>query len=322
MKTALAIPLVILIFILGNLFLDYNVVVDTVDKTFDNVSELHVTGSFASINIVGDSRNNIELKGELSASRDRDDISIEYELRGDALYVWIERPRSLSKVSGNLTFLVPEKTVLVVDNSSGSVSVSNLETGQAKIKSSSGSIKVDGIVGDLNISASSGSLKLNDIVGQISGLTSSGSINVNQIVGDLNLKSSSGGQSINNLKGSVNCKASSGSLKLNGVKGDIKAVTSSGSIRLEDVKGSLNLISSSGSQNGNNILLSANSSFTSSSGSISMNLKNDMEDLTFDLSASSGSLRAKGSSGSKNLKGGSGPIYVKGSSVSGSQKYN
>lgn len=313
-------------------------VIDKVDESFNNISNVEVEGSFCSVNIVGGAGNGVSLTGEITGSK-KYDVKIRHNVSGGTLRVWIDRPNSLRNVRGKLELNVPTNTNVDVDNSSGSVYVSNLGQVIAKLKTSSGSIKAQKIDSDLNASASSGSISLADITGDVRSTTSSGgqkhagiggslkakassgSIKVESVGGEAEVTTSSGSQSINSIGNNLYAQASSGSVKISDVRGDVKASTSSGGLSLSSVTGAVNLVSTSGSQRGSNIKLTGNSTFKSSSGSVSMELTNDTEELSFALRASSGSLNAKGSSGRKNLVIERGPIKVTGTSSSGSQSY-
>lgn len=317
-----------------------NIVIDQTEDRFENVASLVIKGSFCKVNIDTHSIGSVDFKGELKANKKRDDIKIKYQQKGSVLEVWIERPNSLQgSFDGVLDFKVPVNTNVDVDNSSGSIYVGNIGQSIIKLTASSGSIEAERINSDLSTKTSSGSIKVNNISGNVTSTSSSGSqsitkagadvnaqsssgrISIEEAQGDVKSKSTSGSQQLGNINGKVSSTASSGSLKFRDVYGDVTAVTSSGSIKMNNIKGALQITSSSGSQHGEGILLTANSSFNSSSGSIKMELQNTPEDLSFDLSASSGALRAKGANGKKNIRIDKGGILIKGVSASGSQDY-
>ncbi len=313
-------------------------VIDQVNETYNNVTAIEVEGSFCSVNIVGGSGNDVQLTGEVTGSK-KYDIKIRHNMSGGTLRVWIDRPNSLRNVKGKLDFKVPSNTNIDVDNSSGSVHVSNIGQVVVKLEASSGSIKAQDIDTNLSATASSGSISLSNISGDVRSTTSSGSqkhatiggslkakassggIRIEGVGGEAEVRTSSGSQNISSIGNNVYAEASSGGIKINDVRGDVRAGTSSGSMSLNNVTGAVNLSSTSGSQRGSNVKLTGNSTFKSSSGSVNMELSNDTEELSFALKASSGSLNAKGNSGRKNLIIERGPIKITGNSSSGSQSY-
>jgi len=322
------------------IYAEPTVVVDHVDKSFNKITSIEVEGSFCSVTVTPQEGNNVSLTGEIKAGSQRDDVKIKYSESNNVLKVWIEHPRLMSgNLNGKLEFRVPANTNVNVDNSSGSINVSNIGKGIVTLKASSGSItatkinsnlscqtssgsqSISEISGNLKTSSSSGSQHLKDIGGTLETSASSGSIKIEGVSKNLTAETSSGGLSVANSKGNVKVKATSGSIHISGVTGNVSVQTSSGSINLNQVVGSLNTQSSSGSQSGNGIKLTGNSSFSSSSGSIDMGLNNDASELSFDLNASSGGLYAKGIKGSKNLVISKGALKITGQSSSGSQSY-
>lgn len=313
-------------------------VLDQVNEKYNNISAIEVEGSFCSVSITGGSGSDVDFTGEVIGNK-KYDIKIRHNVSNGTLRVWIDRPNSLSNVKGKLVFVVPQNTNIDVDNSSGSISVENIGQAVVKLEASSGSIRGRNIASNVSAEASSGSISLGEIKGDVNSVTSSGSQKHNNISGSLKAKASSGSlkvegiggeaalstssgsQSITSIGSNLYTKASSGSIKIDGVTGNVKANTTSGGMNLNKVTGSVNLQSSSGGQRGTEIKLTGNSSFKSSSGSVSMQLLNDANELSFDLNASSGSLNAKGSSGRKHLVLDGGPIKIIGNSSSGSQSY-
>ncbi len=317
-----------------------DIVIDQVEKSFDNISKIEVKGSFCGVDITSHSSTSVEFKGELKSNKARDDIKIKYDVNGTTLLVWIERPNNTwGSIGGNLNFIAPENTNITVNNSSGSVYVANIGQSIVDLSASSGSIHAENIDSDISVKTSSGSIKASAIGGNISARSSSGSQSLNKINGNVNTElssgslkiidangnvdgvTSSGSQYIEGIEGNVHARATSGSVKIENVNGDVNGKTSSGGIKLSNIKGALNLTSSSGGQYGTQITLTGNSSFNSSSGGIKMELTNNENELSFDLSASSGGLKAKSKNGSKRIVTGNGSIQITGRSSSGSQHY-
>ena len=211
-----------------------------------------------------------------------------------------------------------------VKASSGSVSAENINGSDVDFKTSSGSLKAENINGKrVDFKTSSGGLRVENVNGQtVTALSSSGGQRWTNVGGEFTTRASSGGIRIQGIKGNANVRTSSGTIRIANITGDLKAKANSGGIRLNNVKGALSLEATSGSIAGEDILLTGNSNFQSSSGGIKMGLKNDLKKLDFDLKAGSGSLRIGSERSGKRfvLKNGN-SIVVKGISRSGSQKY-
>jgi len=313
--------------------------IDKVDEKFNNITSVNVEGSFCKVKITGEKRVNVAMTGEIVSSKNYD-IKIRYEQDGQTLKVWLDRPRSIrGNIKGAINIKVPANTNIEVINSSGGVVVEN--SGQCKINltSASGNISVRNIDSNITMTSSSGSMNIEDITGDVHATAASGTISASGIKGDFYCTTASGSQRIEGVKGNlkltsasgsillkmisgnVNARTSSGGIKAEHVTGELTSLSSSGSIRLESVAGRLNLTTTSGSQRGTGIKLTGASSFKSSSGSVSMQLINNADELSFELHASSGRLFAKGSSGDKKLTITRGPINIYGKTSSGSQSY-
>jgi DUF4097 and DUF4098 domain-containing protein YvlB len=286
-------------------------IIDEKELTENGIQNLEVQGSFCQVNIQASNSNTLKFKGKITGNLSSGAYTIITSRVGNTLRVSIENNKTLKRVwnnelNGDLTFTVPANINCNVDNSSGSVWATGLNGGELEFSASSGSIKVESV-------QSPNIIKFN---------TSSGSQKIRGISGNIVTNSSSGSQNISEIKGSVSAEASSGSIKLANINGDITASTSSGAIQIEGMNGKLNLSATSGSIVGNNVKLMQNANFNTSSGSISMRFLNSLDELGFDLSASSGGLSVGDSYGNKRLVLGRGQIKIIGRSSSGSQKYN
>jgi len=287
-------------------------VIDQVDTSYEGVTKLVVRGSFCDVNVVGGIGSNVALNGKITGSGGNSkDMKIMHRQSGSTLEVWIDRPDrnnwnwGWNNLNGKLDLKVPSKIELVVDNSSGDVSVQNIMYATCEVGASSGDVKAENITADLKISASSGD------------------ISATQIKGNVKAKTSSGSQKLSTINGTVRADATSGDIRINAAEGDVEAETTSGALDIENVKGVLSLRSTSGDIEGKSVTLTGSSNFKSSSGAIDMRLKNDMKTLSFDLQASSGSLRAGEIKSERKLlmKNGSNAIEIRGVSSSGSQSY-
>lgn len=282
-------------------------IVSEVHINESDVKILEVHGRFCRVAIKTHTNNTVKFDGEILSSAKTGAYEIKYERQGSKLKVWVEhkiKGRPWRNTRGILSFQVPASTEVIVDNSSGSVDVEGIRSQKIELK------------------ASSGSIAGRDLKGSSLIRTSSGSIRVQTHEGDIEGRSSSGSQHWDKVNGNLNALASSGTIRINEIEGDVVAKTSSGAIRIDGSKGRLDLQASSGTLFGERILLTDNSSFETTSGGIRMNMLNELDDFSFDLSASSGSLNVGKSRASKSYYTKNGSIEIKGSSSSGSQHYS
>lgn len=281
-----------------------------VDETFSDIDEVEVEGRSANVKIVGKNTDKVRLTGEIQADDDDDDYKIRYEKDGDVLKVWIEKPNKSwswswgsNKGESFIRLEVPVKTEVNVENSSGNVQVENIDE-------------------SVTVEASSGNVDIKDVKGRLRAEASSGNVYISDVKGNVTSETSSGRQTISDIDGDLESKASSGSIRVSEVKGRMELETSSGEIKLDDVKGKLKAKSTSGGISGSEVALTGDSEFKSTSGSIRIDLSNDIEEVDFDLHGSSGSLKAGSSQGKGDLViNNRGKIKVYGKSSSGSQRY-
>jgi hypothetical protein len=151
--------------------------------------------------------------------------------------------------------------------------------------------------------------------------TSSGAIAVRGVQGRQSLRSASGDISLEEVGGEITARSASGRVRARNVVGTIAIATASGAATLDDCRGILSVETASGSISGERIQLTADATFRSASGSITVDLDNAMDDLRYDLSTASGRLSFGNVSGGNQISGGSGRFLVTGRTASGSQEF-
>ncbi len=212
-------------------------------------------------------------------------------------------------------------------SSYGDISVNDCK-GIMKLKASSGKIIASGIVGKTcNIQSSYGDIIAENIQAEdVMMVSKSGDITLTNVVGSLSLESSYGNQMLTGINGNIRTSSGSGNIKLEKVTGDIDITTTSGDVRANYTKGNFSAHVKSGSITGKQIELKDNLNLSASYGDIRMQIMNDVNDLSFDLQASYGSLKVdkngkkfEGENGKLFLQ--QGKILVKGFSASGDQIY-
>lgn len=117
----------------------------------------------------------------------------------------------------------------------------------SKLKTSGGSITLNGLEGAHDFTTSGGSLLVENVNGTVEGKTSGGGIAVKGSGGTINLRTSGGSISAENCTGNIGLATSGGSLKLESLEGKIEASTSGGSVSGNAIKGELITKTSGGS---------------------------------------------------------------------------
>jgi len=256
---------------------------------------------------------NVKIKGSSSDVLEADirapksqGIVVRHEKLGSTLRVWVQWPNGnirLGFTPLEMEFRVPRTINVDVETSSGNADVSDIRADTVRIKTSSGNITVKQVSARFLLQSSSGVQWLMDASG------------------DKQLKSSSGDITVLRSDGNIASRSSSGNHKYEKVNGNLEAESSSGNIDFSDLEGSLRLLTSAGGQTGRNIDVAGDSSFRSSSGSVDVDFSVALEELSFDLEATSGKLTVGNTSSEDQLLIEGGDIKITGRSSSGNQSY-
>lgn len=272
----------------------------------ENVDEVRIEGSFVDVYV--NKGDKVYFKGIISGSGDEGDYRFETDIVGKTLVIRVDRQRDKSWKNyrineSRIDLTIIDGVKLDIDNSSGDVNVANLRASSSKIEASSGDITLRSIVANLEVE------------------TSSGDIDIDGLTGDSEIESTSGDQDIFNTKGNIETRASSGDITISGFNGKIKVQATSGDVEIRKGVGAIRARTSSGNIDGYAIELNDNCYFDATSGDIEIDFVNDLDDLSFDLTATSGDLEVGNRSGEKRLVIERGGIKITGTTSSGNQEY-
>lgn len=272
----------------------------------ENVDEVKIEGSFVDVFVNKGDR--VYFKGEITGSGDEGDYRFETDIVGKTLVIRVDRQRDKSWRNYRITesridLTIVDGVKLDIDNSSGDVNVANLRASTSKIEASSGDITLRSIIANLEVE------------------TSSGDIDIDGLTGDSEIESTSGDQDIFNTKGDIDTRASSGDITISGFNGKIEVQATSGDVEIRKGVGSIRARTSSGNIDGYGIELNDNCYFDATSGDIEIDFTNDLDELSFDLTATSGDLEVGSRSGEKRMVIDRGGIKISGTTSSGSQEY-
>ena len=240
--------------------------------------------SVFAVQVTGGSGRRLEAKIYGPSKRD---VEVHHEKRGGELLVWVEwktKRISWHGVSPRMVFQVPYEIDL-------------------DIETSTGSLTVEGCEGEKGIYTSTGSITVTDSNGDIRAVSSTGSHEYEDVTGDMRIESSTGSQ------------------RYRDTQGFIQAESTTGGITISRHRGALDLRSSTGSQEGEDILLTGDSSFHTSTGSIDFDFRNALESFSFDLRSSTGRIRVGDTDARGQLRFGNGSIEITATSSTGSQSY-
>jgi len=134
-----------------------------------------------------------------------------------------------------ITVHVPNDAMVDARTAGGSIDASRLAN--ARLRTSGGSVHVEGIAGDLDGHTSGGSIRVRQVGGRAAVETSGGSIDAADVTGSLRAHTSGGGIHLSNVAGDVDAGTSGGSVDVRGVGGRVEAHTSGGSVTVAFAKG-------------------------------------------------------------------------------------
>lgn len=272
----------------------------------ENVDEVRVEGSFIDVYVTKGDK--VSFKGEIWGSGDEDDYRFDTDIVGSSLVIKVIRNTNSSWKSykineSRIDITIVDGVSLDIDNSSGDINVANVRASESRFEASSGDITLKSIVANLKVE------------------TSSGDIAIDGLMGDSDIESTSGDQKLYNLKGDIETRASSGDITISDFDGSLQLQATSGDIDIRGGIGRIKAKTSSGEIEGNDITLTGNAYFNATSGNIEMDFTNDIDDLSFDLTATSGDLEVGSKSGEKRLVIDRGGLKITGVTSSGDQEY-
>jgi len=128
--------------------------------------------------------------------RDADLVSFQVESDRTALRVETRFPHQTTDLSIEIELTLPRKPFgrIAVSSVSGSIDLRNLEARTAKLSSTSGKVRVNGLKGNLDLSSVSGSVDLAGLAGTKAEITiTSGSLKGSAELKELQIRSVSGG---------------------------------------------------------------------------------------------------------------------------------
>lgn len=204
----------------------------------DRLSAVEFDVGAGSLDIIGTDGNEISLQATIVSEdyRSLEDLQeafadhMDFRLQRESEYamVYAKSKQSMNwgkskNIAINLTVEVPRGFDVVVDDSSGSISIERID-GTVKIDDGSGSIKVTDIGGDLRID------------------DGSGSISVNTVKGDVDIDDGSGSVDLKNITGSVKVEDGSGEINAKVIGGDFTVDDGSGDVVVKDLAGEFRLI--------------------------------------------------------------------------------
>jgi DUF4097 and DUF4098 domain-containing protein YvlB len=213
----------------------------TQDLALDQLQSLSITSSSGRIYVQDGSTARVQLKvtawGRSAEEAEANARQTQLKVDGAGqVTVRAVRPASVSyKFAESFIITLPKDAAvaLKVDSSSGDVQIAD-RTGDVTATNSSGSLRADRIMGNVDLRTASGNVGATNIEGDLKATSSSGSVTADLVSGSVQANSTSGNVSVVGAKGPVTAQASSGSVNVTAstVGGNYNLGASSGSVRL------------------------------------------------------------------------------------------
>jgi len=293
------------------------------DANYDGIKRIEVEGRFSDVNIIGTDKDDVQFKGIIKGKlRGNKEFEIMHRQEGSVLKVWIEAPRSIiGRFEARMSFTAPHSIDIEITNSSGDIYIEDVVSEKMRLKTSSGDVQLKNIETNLTSVSTSGDLQIDYLKGSISVASTSGDQDFNHVRADISSRATSGDMSFFDVVGDISTKTTSGDLQFENIEGNVSNVSTSGNLTIRNAKTILDLLVTSGDIRGAGIELLGDSKFTSTSGNVSMDFENNIDEISFDLRASSGDLSAGDRSSEKKLYLRRGEVWIFGHSTSGDQTY-
>jgi DUF4097 and DUF4098 domain-containing protein YvlB len=309
-------------------------------KSFKKPESVQIEGDFCKVVLKPSDGDSIKVETIIEASQKADGFDLKDELVNNTLQLSVIIPdEHISTKSGRIVVNTPEGMHITVKTSSGYIESGNLKdctvnahasygkisaeniSGEYDFRTSTGAVSVMNVKGNISVNTKSGNIDISNIDGYVTTISDKGDISVNNIKGELTTQTNTAAQKIANIDGKLMLRTSTGELTLKNIEGHLQTLNDDGDVWIENLKGTMDLKSIAGRLTGTGILLTGNTYFETTKGRIEMELKNSLNELTFDLESNYGFLYIPGEAKKKKLKSGNGPIVITGRTNNGPQRF-
>lgn len=216
---------------------------------------------------------------------------------------------------------------LSVESDFGDVILDNI-VGKLEVSTNSGTLRADSITGpSCTISSSFGDINLHEINAPAHITANSGNIEIEAMTGTLTVISDFGNITLRELNGNIRINGNSGDIDIHNLNGDMVVDSQFGNLDVRNSKGNAVLSLNSGNLDASDMELNDSLNLHIDFGNSKIGLKNDYDDIRFDVEASMGTVKiTKGSMKLEKENGlilrEKGRISIKGEVTSGNMTFN
>lgn len=214
-----------------------------------------------------------------------------------------------------------------IESDFGDVVLDNV-VGKLEVQTNSGTLRADSISGpSFIISSSFGDIDLHEISAPSHITANSGNIEIEAMTGTLTVISNFGNITLREIDGNIKVNGNSGDIDIHNLNGDMVVDSQFGNLDVKNSKGNAILHLNSGNLNVRDMELNDSLNLHVDFGNSKIGLKNDYDDIRFDVEASMGMVKiTKGSMKLEKENGmilrEKGRISVKGEVSSGNMTFN
>jgi len=152
--------------------------------------------------------------------------------------------------------------------------------------------------------------------------TTSGEVSIDNLSTDhLTIQTGTGAIKVVNTNAALKAQSTSGAQSYTQIYGSIDAASTGGSLLVDNTWGTMKLASTTGSLVGKNIAVAGDSSFHTTSGTITMGLTYGLSRYTFDIRSTSGNLKLGDIAQTGAIRWGNGNIRITSVSETGTQDF-
>jgi len=169
----------------------------------------------------------------------------------------------------------------------------------------------------LDISTTSGIIEVTDSRAVNNLQSTSGTIKIQKGRGDKQIYVTSGSLSVNEVTGNLTIDSTSGKILIDKVDGNLTIDATSGITEIRETKGSMSINKISGRITGKNIFVAGTVNIMTTSGNVSMDFNNPIEDLNLVIKTNSGAVRVGELKATGNMTLGTGSTVARISTTSG-----
>ncbi len=204
-KIWLIVILVLFLFLTGCYNQSYSIELEFLED-YNSGLVIDLENNTGDLNIVSNNENKVQIKAIVTGRADSqekakkiaENIKINSKKSNNVLRISSEKPSRLSNFPGSssVSYLIK----IPVDYS-------------ARLKTNTGSINIEEIVGDLEIASNTGNVYIEKVKGNTDIEINTGKIEINEIIGNLNFEGNTGNVSIGFLRGQINGKLNTGNIE-------------------------------------------------------------------------------------------------------------